>query len=153
MTNLRDLVVLVEGKDDRELMRALLNRHKALAIRKITCDIYCHPERGRALVVDPEIEVWLWSESPNVARVLGRDERQPPLRAWLAEQGVWPPEAAKPSDPKRAIEMVLHDTGTGRSSSLYGEIAARASIRHCQDGAFAALLRTLREWFPLQVQP
>lgn len=46
--------------------------------------------RARAVVVSPELEVWLWGGSPHVDRVIGWTGRSPSLRIWLAETGWWP---------------------------------------------------------------
>lgn len=44
-------------------------------------------DRAAAVVLDPELEIWVWSDSPHVGRVLGWPKGRPSLRTWLREQG------------------------------------------------------------------
>lgn len=62
-------------------------------------------ERSRAIVIDPELESWVWSRSGRVAHVLGWGRSFEPLREWLQAEGFWPAPQLKPSDPKRAVEQ------------------------------------------------
>jgi hypothetical protein len=39
-----------------------------------------------AIVIDPELESWVWSDSPEVEKILGWQGRQPNLREWLAAE-------------------------------------------------------------------
>ena len=76
-------------------------------------------DRAAAIAIDPELEVWVWSDSPHVDRCLGWEGEQPSLRAWLEEQGMWPPGEPKPQDPKLAVELALRRARKPRSSALY----------------------------------
>ncbi len=38
--------------------------------------------RCGAVVLDPELEVWVWSDSPHVAEILGWRGRTPPTGVW-----------------------------------------------------------------------
>jgi hypothetical protein len=105
-------------------------------------------DRARAVVIDPELEVWVWSDSPNVDRALGFAQQLQRPRDWLAGRDLWPPGADKPPDPKRAVQAVLHQARKPRSASIYEELAAKVSIDKCTDRAFVRLLRVLRAWFP-----
>lgn len=109
-------------------------------------------DRCAAVVFDPELEIWMWSDSPQVDVVLGWTDRSPDLRAWLEEQGFLSSGSFKPSRPKEAVEAVLRltgrATGTRRSSALYAELAARVGLTRCTDPAFAKLRSMLLEWFP-----
>ena len=44
-------------------------------------------ERTVAVVIDPELESWVWSDSPEVDNMLGWHGRTPPLREWLVRIG------------------------------------------------------------------
>ena len=103
-----------------------------------------------ALVIGPEIESWVWSPSPHVDAALGWRGRSPTLRQALRAQGLWPVGLPKPPDPKAAVEWALYRSHTPRSSSVYGQIARRASTRNCSDRAFVKLKETLRGWFPTE---
>ncbi len=103
--------------------------------------------RARCVVIEPELEVWVWSDSPEVDRCL-EWERQTSLRQWLEEKGYWEANAEKPRQPKEALEQVLHEVRLPRSSSRFQKLAESVSLRRCNDRAFLKLRRTLREWFP-----
>lgn len=103
-------------------------------------------DRCAVVVVDPELEAWVWARSPHVARILGWNEPGE-LRDWLQTQGVWPQGSTKPSDPELALKTVLRRTGRGASPALFGELAARVGLSSCQDAAFARFCDVLRGWF------
>jgi hypothetical protein len=70
------------------------------------------------------------------------------LRDWLGEKGLLQAGDVKPSEPKRAVELVLRTARKPRSSAIYFELAQGVSTARCTDPAFAKLRRCLREWFP-----
>jgi hypothetical protein len=102
-----------------------------------------------AIVIDPELDIWVWSDSPHVDNILGWRGRQPDLRSWLMQQGVITNLNDKPSSPKEVLETVLKITHKPRSSSMYKNLAKVVGLRHCIDPAFIKLKITLRNWFPL----
>lgn len=104
--------------------------------------------RGRVIVIDPELEVWLWSDSPAVLGAIGWNRGYPDLRSWLEEQKVWDSSSAKPHRPKTALNRTLQRTRRKRSPRLYGQIAADVSLARCHDPAFRKLKTVLRAWFP-----
>ncbi len=104
--------------------------------------------RARAIVVAPELEVWLWGGSPHVDDVIGWGGRTPSLRDWLAEEGWWSQDAPKPRRPKEAFQAALRETRTKAHPRIMQEIASRASYRRCSYRAFLRLGDTLRTWFP-----
>ncbi len=104
-------------------------------------------DRARCVVVDPEIENWVWTASRHVADCMRWSANIEP-REWLATHGLWPKEAAKPPRPKEALQAVLRETGQPRSSALYGELAQRVSLTRCSDPAFLKLRDLLMTWFP-----
>ena len=104
--------------------------------------------RGRAIVIDPELEAWLWSDSPVVVNSLGWDGRYAELQSWLRAENVWDRADAKPHRPKAALNRTLGRTRRRRSARLYGEIAAKVSLAHCHDPAFTGLRTVLQGWFP-----
>lgn len=104
-------------------------------------------DRAGCIVVDPEIENWVWTDSPHVASCL-KWEQTFDLRQWLAAQGFWPEGQAKPTRPKEAVQAVLRVTGQPRSSALYGELAERVSLAKCTDQAFLKFRDLMRRWFP-----
>ncbi len=102
---------------------------------------------ARAVVIDPELEAWVFAQSPHVDEALGWAARQPPLRVALQYANLWAPQSPKPSDPKKAVEHALRAVRKPRSSSIYRQLAERVTLQGCQDRAFGRLTRLLREWF------
>ena len=105
-------------------------------------------DRAEVLVLEPELETWVWSDSPVVAEALGWERREPPLRRWLEERGLWNPGEPKPHRPKEAVEAALETVRLSRSSAIYGRIAAGVSLKRCVDPSFLRLTQILKEWFP-----
>ena len=106
-------------------------------------------DRAKTIVIAPELEVWVWSDSPHVSRIAGWGGGNRQLRSWLIEQGYLQEDEVKPVRPKEAFEAVLHRCRTPRSSSLYLELARKVSFQQCSDVAFLELKQTLQDWFPL----
>lgn len=104
--------------------------------------------RADALVIDPELEVWVWSDSPKVDEALHWVGRKPSLRAWLRSRGHWPQGQPKPTAPKDAVLTALREVGIPRSSSIYRRLASSVSVERCADPAFGRLRTCLRGWFP-----
>jgi hypothetical protein len=100
------------------------------------------------VVIDPEIEVWVWSDSPHVDDCLGWRDRNPDLRTWLSKQALWNAGQPKPDDPKEAVERALRAVKIPRSSAIYRNLARRASVRRCTDDSFARFRERLGTWFP-----
>ncbi len=107
-------------------------------------------DRCAAIVVDPELDAWMWSDSPHVDGVLGWSCQTPRLHAWLAQQGFLKEGQVKPPRPKEALQEALRHVYLPRSSSLYREMAQKVSLRRCIDPAFQKLRETLAAWFPAQ---
>ena len=105
------------------------------------------PDRSKTIVIDPELEVWIWGSSPHVARLLGWQTNEV-LRSWLHQHGLWPEPETKPPDPKAALHRALRIQNRHPNASLFGEVARRVGLGRCQDPAFQELRSTLKEWFP-----
>jgi hypothetical protein len=105
-------------------------------------------DRATAIVIDPELENWVWANSPHVAEEIGWSGGMSKLRIWLRDRGYLAEGQAKPSDPKKALEEALRITGSKRSSSLYQSLAEKVSLTGCTDPAFLKLRATLQAWFP-----
>jgi len=105
--------------------------------------------RSAALVLDPELEVWLWSDSPHVEALLGWKEREQSLASWLVESGYLIEGASKPDPPKEAVQKALRIARKPRSSALYRRLAERVSLNRCEDPTFHRFRDILQLWFPL----
>ncbi|MBN2491925.1 MAG: hypothetical protein JXQ29_13845 [Planctomycetes bacterium] len=104
-------------------------------------------DRARTVVIDPELEIWVWSDSPNVDKVLGWTGHEPPLRVWLEERGYWPRNALKPPNPKRAYLEALEEVRQQKSSSNFRNLAGTVGLSRCGDPSFTRLREILQEWF------
>lgn len=104
-------------------------------------------DRAEAIVLDPELEVWVFAASPQVERCIGWPAGGPPLRSWLAERGMWAEGQAKPIDPKAALELALRAIRKPRSSAIYKQLGERVGLQSCTDPAFAEFRNALRKWF------
>lgn len=101
----------------------------------------------QVIVIDPELENWIWQQNDHVARGLGF-ENSSALMAEADIQRAWPDGASKPTQPKETLESVLKKKRIPRSSAIYKKITSQVSIRRCRDGAFQELVEALRDWFP-----
>lgn len=104
-------------------------------------------DRAAAMIIDPELESWVWSDSPHVDSVLGWREKEPSLRIWLKTRGLLETEGMKPNRPKEAVREALRFASKSISSSHYLELAQKVSIDHCIDPTFLKLKMTLKRWF------
>lgn len=103
--------------------------------------------RAAAVVIDPELEAWVWSDSPHVDRILGWEGRQPTLRQWLMSRRWLAADATKPLKPKEAMEDALHAVRIPRSAALYRQLAQTVSLARCSDASFLKFKTTLQTWF------
>ena len=100
------------------------------------------------VVIDPELEAWVFSGSPYVDQILGWQNRNPDLHEALERQGFRKPGNQKPTDPKAALEWALREVRKPRNSSIYRELAQRVGTKRCRDRAFQRLKSLLQDWFP-----
>jgi len=103
--------------------------------------------RGRCVVIDPELEVWVWSDSPHVATGLGWGG-MPALRQWLETKGLWNAADAKPDDPKGAYLAAIEAKKVQKSNANFRALAETVSFSRCHDRSFQRLGKILRGWFP-----
>jgi len=104
--------------------------------------------RAAVIVIDPELECWIWSDSPIVDQVVGWTGSSPPLRQWLIDNGRLMANQTKPSRPKESLEAALKQKRKRQSASLFADLASRVSLARCSDPAFQKLKATLAAWFP-----
>jgi hypothetical protein len=108
-------------------------------------------DRTEVIVLDPELEVWVFASSPHVERCLGWRGRTR-LRRWLERKNLWIPDRPKPPNPRAALEMALFQAKKPRSSSVYQCLSQRVSVRGCVDPAFLKFRDTLARWFPAEAR-
>ena len=104
-------------------------------------------EFARAIVIEPELDVWMWGSDGTLHEVLEwRGEGT--LRDWLRTKKFSFDENEKPNPPKEAMEAALRHLKTPMSSALYGRLAGRIGLERCSDPAFGRLRDQMRRWFP-----
>jgi hypothetical protein len=104
-------------------------------------------DRADAVVIAPELEVWIFSESPQVET--GLAWRGPgSLRGWLEKKGLWSPQHPKPVDPRVALENALRKLHRARSAAIYEDLARIVGLGRCQDVAFNRFKSVLQRGFP-----
>lgn len=104
-------------------------------------------DRCVVIVIDPELENWVWQRSIHVAREIGFDNIDE-MNADVDLLNAWPEKQYKPTTPKETLETILRKKRIPRSSAIYRNITAKVSISDCRDEAFIKLIGKLREWFP-----
>jgi hypothetical protein len=102
------------------------------------------------VVIDPELEVWLWQRgNPHIARAF-RYYESVSLEAFLEAAGFWSATALKPARPKDAARLLIRQCNAGVPMVVYSLIVENISVRGCQDPAFNLLASALRRWFPIE---
>ncbi len=104
--------------------------------------------RSKVVVIDPELETWVWNGSVHVPKILGWQGGYQQLKAWLVDKELWPSGYDKPPNPKNAMRAAMRKGNRSISAALFGQLARSATTSHCQDAAFAELKGTLQGWFP-----
>ena len=127
-----------EHKSREELEREVEEKLQACGWKNAAC----------AVVFDPELEIWVWSDSREVDNTLGWAGGGLDMRSWLTEHEFLSANEDKPRQPKKAMHAALRQVGKPPSASLFRDLAARVSLRRCVDPAFAKLKSTLQGWFP-----
>lgn len=107
-------------------------------------------ERSKVIVLDPELEIWVWSDSPEVASCIGwNNDKHGKLADWLRDKQYVQNNDVKPGRPKEALEEALRIIGMPRSSSIYEKLAKNVGFNRCKDNAFQEFKKTLQSWFPV----
>jgi len=105
-------------------------------------------DRAAVIVIAPELENWVWSDSSAVAEKLGWQGQLRLLRSRLEDLNLWHANALKPEHPKDAMTWALREVRKPRSSAIYRELAENVGLQRCSDPAFQKLRTTLQKWFP-----
>lgn len=105
------------------------------------------PAYCEAVVIDPELEVWLWQDNPNVEQALKFPNGS--LRQHLESTNDWPNGQLKPDKPKEVMQGLMKMYRAGTPMVVYRKIARSVGLRGCQDGSFGHFRMALQTWFPL----
>ena len=104
-------------------------------------------ENVACIVFDPELEIWVWSNSQEVAKVLGWENRTE-LNQYLITKDLIKKPWSKPARPKEAMLKALRNIKISQSSSIFKELASKVSLSHCVDPTFIKFKTVLQRWFP-----
>jgi hypothetical protein len=105
------------------------------------------PDGGAVIVIEPELEAWLFGASLSRLERTVRWNRPESMRDWLRSNGYLSGGSFKPQDPKAAFDAVSGRRGPLRSGRLYEDLARNISLARCQDRAFQKFRATLQRWF------
>ncbi|MBN8700879.1 MAG: hypothetical protein J0L54_14825 [Chitinophagales bacterium] len=103
--------------------------------------------RNSVAVINPELENWIWQDSPHIEEAFGW-ENNTPLYQWCRTEGLIAHGDSKPIRPKETMQRVLKFTRTPFSSAIHKKIAKVVSYKRCTDRAFLKILNQLKNWFP-----
>jgi hypothetical protein len=106
------------------------------------------PGRCGALVLDPELEIWLWTDSPELPPVIGWAGQPTAVRDWLRDKGFAIQANGKPARPKEAMHAALRQVRKPPSASLFAALGKKAGLSRCTDPTFGKLKTILQRWFP-----
>lgn len=105
-------------------------------------------DKAAAIVIVPELERWIWIDSPKFNEAVKWKDDFGGLREWTTAFFPFDNDG-KPERPKEAFHAVLKKTRLPKSSATYKRIVETASLKKCTDNAFQKLLSRLRTWFPV----
>ena len=100
------------------------------------------------IIFDPELEAWVWSNSPQVSKIMGWGSNLDKLQAFIREKDLLSPDGTKPSDPKAAMRTAMRSAGRPCTATVFAELAEKVSTKGCTDPSFNKFVGTLQKWFP-----
>lgn len=139
----RRAVVVLDAQWDGSPGEALIRQHLTDQISSTGWAT----DHFAVIVIDPELENWIWQPNDHVAKGLGFSSSNE-LMADTDLQTAWPQGQDKPSLPKKTLEVLLQKKSIPRSSAIYKQITSKVSVKRCQDSAFRQLVALLQKWFP-----
>jgi|GEM_PF-1189426 hypothetical protein len=106
-------------------------------------------DRCEVVVIDPEVESWLWADVRTLARAILQEHENEILR-------LLPRGSSKPRNPKEELDRVIEQVNRDRrvrakrDARLYEQFAReipKERLDQCADPAFSALRWALSSWF------
>src|SRR5690348_12743430 len=76
-------------------------------------------ERSSSIVIDPELEAWIWGDWDVLAKKLPWDGDGGALRQWLTNRKLLLPEQAKPARPKEALQAAMRHARIPFTSAVH----------------------------------
>ena len=109
-----------------------------------TLDANGWKNRNACVVLEPEIESWLWVNAAHLHDITDWSDKLS-VYGWLKKKGfLFKPDGQKPEQPKEAFECILKKQRIPYSSSLFAELAGKASYISCSDPAFSKFIDIIR---------
>jgi hypothetical protein len=102
------------------------------------------------VVIDKELEAWLWAPNVNVARAFGHSDFDQ-MREALAKKNLWNAGAPKPNDLKAARNLAAKLGGKKTGGPIFRGVfegISRRACDLCEEKGFIAMRQALRNWFP-----
>lgn len=140
-TNAQKLLVILDNEWDGSPGK---NKIKDRILSNLQLSIW---QKGdyEVIVIDPELEIWVWSNYQSFANSINRGinivENTARRLGW---DGV-----NKPKNPKFVYEELLRSLDISKSSSVFTDIAQFISLNRCSDESFQLFKNTLKSWFPI----
>mgnify|MGYP000008799515 CR=1 FL=1 len=103
-------------------------------------------DRSSVVVVVPELEAWVWTDSPHLPEILGWNQGS--IFAEIERCNFERNALGKPMRPKEALDSILRTVKKPRSSALFSRLAEKVSLDRCQDPSFQRARQVLQQWFP-----
>jgi hypothetical protein len=107
-------------------------------------------DRCGVIVPDPELEIWVWSNSPQLPVELGWSRKDISVNEWLINKGFLRPHEIKPMHPKEAMRAILREARKPPSPAIFEALAEKVAFGNCTDRAFIKFKKTLHCWFSHQ---
>jgi hypothetical protein len=104
--------------------------------------------RASAIVIDPELEAWIWGDWTVLARSIRWTGGGARVKSFLIQQRLLRLDQNKPPRPKEALERAMKQVQIRFSSTVHKAMAQQAEFAQCTDPAFLKMLTTLQQWFP-----
>lgn len=112
---------------------------------KLVCKGW-NKDRTEVIVFIPELEIWVWTNSPHTAKALGCEDYFK-LKEELTE--FFTKNTHKPERPKEAVEKIKERKRIRKQlPAIYKEIAEKVTLGSCQDESCIKFKNTLQKWFP-----
>jgi len=92
-------------------------------------------DRAAAVVIDPELENWLWTDSPHVAKEIGWPDGMAALREWPLNEGFLAQGRSKPNAQRLHWKRRCGSLRSADQAPL-SDLASKVSLRQCIDPAF-----------------
>lgn len=106
--------------------------------------------RFSVIVIEPELESWLWAPNKNIAQAFGHSDFNE-LRKLLETEQLWNPGEPKPHDLKGARDLAAKLGGKKTGGPIFKnafEAISRRALDRCIEPGFIKLRAAMSEWFP-----